>query len=62
LHRILAESPGLKDYPAQILGEEYETARLKAADETGLAESEFPEECPFTVEDILSERSLVTDK
>jgi hypothetical protein len=62
LHRILAESPSLKNYPAQILREEYETARLKAADETGLGEDNFPQECPFTIDDIFDENFLPAGK
>jgi len=61
LRRILAESPSLKNYPAQILREEYEIARLKAADETGLGEDNFPQECPFTMDDIFDETFLPAD-
>jgi hypothetical protein len=62
LRRILAESPSLKNYPAQILREEYEIARLKAADETGLGEDNFPQECPFTMDDIFDETFLPAGK
>jgi hypothetical protein len=33
----------------------YKNARLEAADETGLNESAFPKECPFTPEECLDE-------
>jgi hypothetical protein len=51
--RRLGDSPSLTGYPAGILAEEYETARLKAAAETRLSERRFPEKCPFTVDQIL---------
>jgi len=53
LRALLDENPSLRDVPAQALDDEYETARLKAAGETGLAEDAFPETCPFRIEDIL---------
>jgi len=40
-------------YPGEILEEEYRLARRKAAAETGLPISTFPEECPFTIEQVL---------
>ena len=52
--RRLADSPSLVKYPGSILAEEYETARLKAAGETRLSLSRFPEDCPYTVEQILN--------
>jgi hypothetical protein len=51
--RRIAESPSLAGYPASVLPEEYETARLKAAGETRLSVKRFPEDCPFTPEQIL---------
>jgi hypothetical protein len=55
LARRLKRSPSLKAFPAEILAEEYVTARLHAAEETGLPEAVFPEECPFTIEQILAD-------
>ncbi len=55
LSRLVQDSPSLRLYPGQILGDEYVSARLKAADETNLAETAFPAECPFRIDDILSE-------
>ncbi|MGD9737924.1 MAG: DUF29 domain-containing protein [Bauldia sp.] len=51
--KLVAESPSLRRYPAVVLGEEYELARLKAADETGLPLETFPEECPYAIGDVL---------
>jgi hypothetical protein len=58
LKRRLKDSPSLKTYPAEILNEEYELARLKAAGETGLPEGTFPGSCPFTIEEILDDSFL----
>ena len=43
----------MKGHPAEVLQDEYETARLKAAGETGLDEGVFPPDCPFTIDEIL---------
>lgn len=51
--RRLRESPSLKSHPAEVLEEEYGTAVLYAADETGLPVSAFPARCPYTVEQVL---------
>lgn len=53
LRRILNDSPSLRSYPADILGEEYASARRIAAAETELPLRVFPETCPFTVEEAL---------
>lgn len=53
LARSTQENPSLADYPRRILADEYEIARLKAADETGLNDTDFPESCPFTIEQVL---------
>ena len=57
----LKENPSLKSFPTQVLADEYETARLKAAGETHLAEAVFPSTCPFTIEQILDERYYPDD-
>ena len=38
----------------ELYAEAYGDAREDAIEETGLAETEFPAECPFTVEEVLS--------
>lgn len=43
--RILRENPSLRTQFEQIFSDAYETARIKAAIETGLDESVFPETC-----------------
>ncbi|WP_095203148.1 DUF29 domain-containing protein [Mesorhizobium carmichaelinearum] len=55
-HRIddlLDESPSLKAYPAQRLAREFKIARLKALDETGMRDRDFPVDCPYAIREIL---------
>lgn len=49
----LAESPSLRRYPGEVLARQYPVARLDASGETGLALEIFPEECPYTIEEVL---------
>jgi hypothetical protein len=53
LAKRIRRSPSLKHYPAEVLDEEYEFARPKAAEETGLSQESFPIACPYTISDIL---------
>jgi len=43
----------LRSLPSLALARQYRVARAKAADETGLAETLFPANCPYSVDDIL---------
>lgn len=54
----LKVSPSLKNYLSEIWLESYQEARLQAADETSLSIEIFPEQCPFTIENILNTDSL----
>jgi hypothetical protein len=58
LHRRLAESPSLKNHPAEVLAEEYASARLKTSGETGLPRSAFADRCPFTLDQVLDRNFL----
>ena len=53
LAKRIRRSPSLKQYPAEVLDEEYEFVRPKAAEETHLAEETFPENCPYTILQVL---------
>ena len=55
LNRELRESPSLRSYPDEVLADQYEVARLKAAGETTLELRVFPEVCPYSVTEILDE-------
>jgi hypothetical protein len=48
----LRESPSLKPKMADMAADEYPLVREYAANETGLPLVTFPEQCPFTVEEI----------
>jgi len=53
LSRLVEESPSLREFQEQEVFNSYRAARLKAADETGIAFGLFSEECPFTAEQVL---------
>lgn len=55
---LLAESPSLRPVLTQELARLYSAARDKAASETGLPETTFPAECPFTPDQIVAEDFL----
>ncbi|MGE3918522.1 MAG: DUF29 domain-containing protein [Hyphomicrobiaceae bacterium] len=50
--RLIDESPSLKAYPKSVVLDLYTAARLEAS-ETGIDFTLFPEECPFTSDQIL---------
>ncbi len=53
IQELLKDSPSLTRQTAQMLTNKYPAARADAGDETGLGKETFPEQCPFTVEQIL---------
>lgn len=53
LATVLADSPSLRSYPGKVFADQYETARLDASDQTGIAVELFPEGCPFTLKEVL---------
>jgi hypothetical protein len=54
IERAFRNSPSLKPYFTEIFAECYQDARELAADETGLPLETFPEQCPFSTEEILN--------
>lgn len=50
-----SDNPSLKAKLDEILENAYFIARLKAEKETSIDESSFPEECPYTFEEITSD-------
>jgi hypothetical protein len=50
---LIDESPSLRAYPENELTREFEFARLKAADETGLPLADFPVDCPYRIGEVL---------
>lgn len=49
----LKESPSFKPSIADIIFDEYQLAKDYAADETGLPLATFPDQCQFTIEQVL---------
>lgn len=52
---LLRESPSLKPSLADLLADIYSRARQEAAEETRLPTDTFPENCPFTLEQVFDE-------
>ena len=59
--KLVRESPSLRPVVPQLISEAYFEARDKASQETGLPETSFPADCPFTPEQILAEDFLPED-
>ncbi len=55
VRRIVEASPSLVEFPESVLDVEYRRARIKAALQTGLPRAAFPQECPFSLNEILDE-------
>ena len=55
---LLDESPSLRPTVTTDLSRIYKSARINAANETGLSETTFPPTAPYTAEQILSEDFL----
>jgi Domain of unknown function DUF29 len=53
IHSIIDDSPSLREFPASILESCYDRARGYAARETRLPVKAFPEQCPFTIDEVL---------
>jgi hypothetical protein len=51
---VLCDNPGLKPRTAEATASAYRRARIEAVNETGLEESEFPEDCPYSWDDIVT--------
>ena len=52
---IVNDSPSLRRQLSELIESVYPMARENAADETGLALDVFPEQCPFTVEQVIGD-------
>jgi Domain of unknown function DUF29 len=50
---LVEESPSLREFQRQEVFKSYRAATLTAAKETGIALHVFPEECPFTPEQVV---------
>jgi hypothetical protein len=61
IEQVLEDSPSLRPVVPEYLARAYRRARDVAAAETDLKETVFPDECPYTPEQILSEDFLPKD-
>jgi len=59
--KLLQESPSLRPLVDEALAEAYSEAREAASNQTGLPETEFPVQCPFTTDEVLS-RSFLPER
>lgn len=55
IKRILKKNPSLKSFAEEAVHECYEEAILEAVKDTGLAQSNFPRECQFTLSNLLDQ-------
>lgn len=55
LAELLNDSPSLKPRLEDDLQDSYISASLLAAGETGLSETTFPEQCPFSIDQLLDQ-------
>ncbi|HEV2334598.1 MAG TPA: DUF29 domain-containing protein [Stellaceae bacterium] len=61
IEAILEDSPSLRPVIGAVLSRAYKRAHAVASQETGLSESTFPADCPFTPEQILAVDFLPDD-
>lgn len=59
---IVEASPSLRAYVREKAVDLYTSGRLEAAKETGIAFGLFPEECPFSAEQILDPEFMPEDR
>ena len=56
IHKLLKESPSLKSYLPEALEDAYESALNLAVSETSLSYKVFPQECPYSLDQVLDSR------
>lgn len=54
LDDVLLDNPGLKPRVAEAIARGYRKARIEAAKETGMEKAAFPEQCPYSWDDVVS--------
>lgn len=59
---LVQESPSLREFQRQEVSNSYRAARLLAAKETGIALGVFPDQCPFTPEQVVDLDFLPEDR
>ncbi len=56
IDELLEDSPSLRSEVGLKIETAYEKAKLRAEDETGIDQGQFPDTCPFSVDDVLDKR------
>lgn len=54
IHYELKDSPGLKSRLADAVERAYDLGRIEASKETGLLLKQFPETCPYSLDEIMN--------
>ncbi|MBN9316526.1 MAG: DUF29 domain-containing protein [Devosia sp.] len=52
---LIEQSPSLQSYPDEVIKRAYKKAPRLAALETGLRETAFPAECPYSADEVLDD-------
>ena len=55
IRKVLRKNPSLKSTISECIVDAYQDARYDAANETELDEKAFPQECPYTFEQIMND-------
>jgi len=53
LDDVVGDNPGLKPRTGEAIARGYRKARIEAARETGLDEDQFPQQCPYSWDEIV---------
>jgi hypothetical protein len=54
LDDVFSDNPGLKPRIAEAIGRAYRKARIEAAKENGMEKAAFPDQCPYSWDDVVS--------
>jgi hypothetical protein len=54
VENVLSDNPGLKSRLPEAIARGYRSARVEAANETGLETSAFPQTCPYSFDELMS--------
>lgn len=61
IEQIVDDSPSLREFATERLGETYSDARERVVEELGLLQPDFPADCPFTLDQVLSHSFVPED-
>ena len=61
IERIIEDSPSLREFATGRLGEAYSDARERVVEALGLLQPDFPSDCPFTLDQVLSHSFVPED-